>query len=56
MTNNTKYNGGLKSKETKAISSRNSTTHGLTARLCLNTKEQALFDEIVEEFQTKSVY
>jgi len=50
MTNNTKYNGGPKSKETKAISSRNSTTHGLTARRWLNAEEQALFDETVEAF------
>jgi hypothetical protein len=52
MTNNTKYNGGPKSKETKAISSRNSITHGLTARRWLNTEEQALFDETVEAFNS----
>jgi len=48
MTNKTKYIGGPKSKETKAISSRNSTTHGLTARQWVNNDEQALFNMTVE--------
>ena len=48
MSNKTMYNGGPKSYETKAISSRNSITHGLTARQWLNTNEQSLFDMIVE--------
>ena len=52
MTNNTKYNGGPKSKETKAISSRNSITHGLTARRWLDANEQVLFDETVEAFNS----
>jgi hypothetical protein len=50
MTNKTKYNGGPKSTETKAISSRNSITHGLTARQWINNNEQFLFDESVKEF------
>ena len=50
MTNKTKYNGGPKTDKGKAISSRNSTTHGLTARRWLNAEEQALFDETVEAF------
>ena len=50
MTNKTKYNGGPKTDKGKAISSRNSTTHGLTARRWLNAEEQALFDETIEAF------
>jgi hypothetical protein len=50
MTNKTKYIGGPKSVETKAISSRNSITHGLTVRRWINDDEQSLFDMIVEEF------
>jgi len=48
MTNKTKYIGGPKSKETKAISSRNSTTHGLTAKNWINDDEQELFDVTLE--------
>jgi len=48
MTNKTKYIGGPKSAETKAISSRNSTTHGLTARRWINDNEQQLFDTTVK--------
>jgi hypothetical protein len=48
MTNENKYIGGPKSKETKAICSRNSTTHGLTARQWVNNDEQALFNMTVE--------
>jgi len=48
MTNNTNYIGGPKSAETKAISSRNSTTHGLTARRWINDNEQELFDTTVK--------
>jgi hypothetical protein len=50
MTNKTKYIGGPKSKETKAISSRNSITHGLTARRWIDDNEQSLFDMNVKEF------
>lgn len=50
MTNKTKYIGGPKSNETKAISSRNSITHGLTARRWINDNEQSLFDVTVSEF------
>jgi len=50
MPNNTKHKGGPITNEGKAISSRNSTTHGLTARRWLDTNEQSLFDETVEEF------
>ena len=48
MTNNANYIGGPKSAETKAISSRNSTTHGLTARRWINDNEQELFDTTVK--------
>ena len=41
---------GPKTDEGKAISSRNSITHGLTARRWLGTDEQASFDAFVEEF------
>ena len=50
MTSKTKHSGGPKTDKGKAISSRNSTTHGLTARRWLNAEEQALFDETVEAF------
>jgi hypothetical protein len=50
MTNKTKHSGGPNTDKGKAISSRNSTTHGLTARRWLNAEEQALFDETVEAF------
>ena len=50
MTNKTKHSGGPKTDKGKAISSRNSTTHGLTARRWLNAEEQSLFDETVEAF------
>jgi len=50
MPNNTKHKGGPITNEGKAISSRNSTTHGLTARRWLDANEQSLFDETVEEF------
>ena len=50
MTNKPKHSGGPKTNKGKAISSRNSTTHGLTARRWLNAEEQALFDETVEAF------
>ena len=50
MTSKTKHSGGPKTNKGKAISSRNSTTHGLTARRWLNVEEQALFDETVEAF------
>ena len=48
MPNKTKYKGGPKSTETKAISSRNPITHGLTAQCWLNTNEQSLFDELTK--------
>jgi len=50
MTNKTKYIGGPKSAETKAISSRNSITHGLTARQWTNNNEQELFNITVDAF------
>ena len=50
MTSKIKHNGGPKTNNGKAISSRNSITHGLTARRWLNDEEQALFDETVEAF------
>ena len=48
MSNNNKNSNGPKTDEGKAISSRNSTTHGLTARRWLNVNEQSLFDETVK--------
>ena len=48
MPDETKYIGGPKSDETKAISSRNSITHGLTARKWINENEQQLFDTTVK--------
>jgi len=50
MTSKTKHIGGPKTDKGKAISSRNSTTHGLTARRWLNAEEQALFDGTIEAF------
>jgi len=50
MTSKTKHSGGPKTDKGKAISSRNSTTHGLTARRWINANEQSLFDETVEAF------
>ena len=48
MTNKIKNTGGPKTDEGKAISSRNSVTHGLTARHWLDANEQSLYEEIVE--------
>jgi len=50
MTTKTKNSGGPKTDKGKSISSRNSTTHGLTARRWINDEEHALFDETVEAF------
>jgi hypothetical protein len=50
MSNKIKYKGGPKSAKTKAISSRNSITHGLTARRWINDNEQSLFEMTVEAF------
>ena len=49
MTSKTKHSGGPKSDKGKAISSRNSTTHGLTAKSWINDTEQELFDATLEE-------
>ena len=48
MSNKKKNNNGPKTDEGKAISSRNSTTHGLTAKRWLNVNEQSLYDETVK--------
>jgi len=48
MSNKNKNSNGPKTDEGKAISSRNSVTHGLTARHWLDTNEQSLFDETVK--------
>jgi len=48
MTNNNKNSNGPKTDEGKATSSRNSTTHGLTARRWLNANEQSLYDETIK--------
>ena len=48
MPNKNKNSGGPKTDEGKAISSRNSVTHGLTARHWLDANEQSLYEEIVE--------
>ena len=50
MTSKTKHSGGPKTSKGKAVSSRNSTTHGLTARRWINDNEQSLFDVTVSEF------
>ena len=48
MSNKNKNSNGPKTDEGKAISSRNSITHGLTARHWLNANEQSLYDETVK--------
>jgi hypothetical protein len=48
MTNNNKNSNGPKTDEGKATSSRNSITHGLTARRWLNANEQSLYDETIK--------
>ena len=48
MPNKNKNSNGPKTDEGKAISSRNSVTHGLTARRWLNADEQSLFSETVK--------
>jgi len=50
MSNEIKHSGGPKTDKGKAISSRNSTTHGLTARRWIDANEQSLFDKTVEAF------
>ena len=50
MSNEIKHSGGPKTDKGKVISSRNSTTHGLTARRWIDTNEQSLFDKTLEEF------
>ena len=47
MSNKIKHSGGPKTDKGKAISSRNSLTHGLTARNWLDANEQSLYDETV---------
>ena len=48
MSNKKKNSNGPKTDEGKAISSRNSTTHGLTARRWLDANEQSLYDETIK--------
>ena len=48
MPKKNKNSNGPKTDEGKAISSRNSVTHGLTARHWLDTNEQSLYDETVK--------
>ena len=48
MSNKIKHSGGPKTDKGKAISSRNSLTHGLTARNWLDANEQSLYDETVK--------
>ena len=48
MSNKNKNSNGPKTDEGKAISSRNSVTHGLTARHWLDANEQSLYDETVK--------
>ena len=50
MTKKDNYSSGPKTGKGKAVSSRNSLTHGLTARRWLDANEQSLFDQTVEEF------
>jgi len=48
MSSKPKHSGGPKTNKGKAISSRNSTTHGLTARRWVNDSEQELFDATIQ--------
>ena len=48
MSNKNKNSNGPKTDEGKTISSRNSTTHGLTAKRWLDVNEQSLYDETVK--------
>ena len=50
MTKKDNYSSGPKTGKGKAVSSRNSLTHGLTARRWLDANEQSLFDGNVEAF------
>jgi integrase len=50
MTKKDKHSSGPKTGRGKAASSRNSLTHGLTARRWLDANEQSLFDQTVAEF------
>jgi len=50
MTKKDKHSTGPKTGRGKAVSSRNSVTHGLTARRWLDANEQSLFDQTVEAF------
>jgi hypothetical protein len=50
MTKKDKHSSGPKTGKGKAVSSRNSLTHGLTARRWLDANEQSLFDQTVAEF------
>ena len=50
MSNKNKNSNGPITDEGKAISSRNSTTHGLTAKSWINDTEQELFDATLGEF------
>lgn len=47
MPNKDKHSGGPKTDKGKALSSRNSTTHGLTARTWLDANEQFSYDETI---------
>ena len=49
MSSKPKHSGGPKSNKGKAISSRNSTTHGLTSKHWQNNKEQDLYNENIVE-------
>ena len=48
MSDRIKHNGGPKTDKGKAISSRNSTTHSLTAKRWINDSEQELFDAAIQ--------
>ena len=50
MSDKTKHSSGPKTDKGNAISSRNSTTHGLTARHWINTDEQTQFDIVIKAF------
>jgi len=50
MTKKDKHSAGPKTGRCKAVSSRNSLTHRLTARCWLDANEQSLFDQTVEAF------
>jgi len=52
MTKKDKHSSGPKTGKSKAVSSCNSVTHGLTARRWPDANEQSLFEQTIEAFST----